>query len=185
MALHILLMNAAAPVAALLLIQIAHVRLCRLIPAAFLQIAMLWGWHAPPVLKWALAGTGPHLTMQLSLFAIALLFWLAILSHQMMQQWRAILALLLTSKLYCLLGALLMFAPVTVFPGIHGSHAYGLAAGSALTDQQAAGLLMLVVCPLTYISAGVVMAARWLRDLSAMHANHWTISAASFSSQDR
>jgi putative membrane protein len=185
MALHILLMNAAAPVAALLLIRIAHVRFCRLHPAAFLQIAMLWGWHAPPVLEWALAGTVPHLTMQLSLFAIALLFWVAILAHQMTQQWRAILALLLTSKLYCLLGALLIFAPVTLFPGIHGTHASGLAAGSALTDQQAAGLLMLIVCPVTYISAGVVMAAQWLQDLSALPANHWISSAANSSSQGR
>jgi putative membrane protein len=183
MALHILLMNAAAPVAALLLTRTARARLCArwLVPATFLQIAVLWGWHAPSMLKWALADTMTHLIMQLSLYVAAMFFWLVLLSQEATERWRSILALLVTSKLYCLLGALLVFAPETIFPGIHESHVYELAAASAIMDQQAAGLLMLVICPLTYISAGVVMAAQWLQHLSAMHIDSWPARATSSS----
>ena len=33
---------------------------------------------------------------------------------------------------------------------------------ASLADQQLAGLLMLVVCPASYLAAGVAIAARWV-----------------------
>jgi len=35
------------------------------------------------------------------------------------------------------------------------------------TPQQLAGLLMLATCALTYVAAGAIIAARWLRELAA------------------
>jgi putative membrane protein len=39
-----------------------------------------------------------------------------------------------------------------------------------LDDQQLAGMLMLIACPLTYVAAGVVLAGRWLFGVEADHA---------------
>jgi putative membrane protein len=39
---------------------------------------------------------------------------------------------------------------------------YGHAHAGALADQQLGGLIMLIVCPLTYILAAVVIVTRWL-----------------------
>jgi putative membrane protein len=182
MAVHILLMNALAPLAALLAVHSVSRSTALgggwLVLATFLQIAGLWGWHAPPVLEATLSSTPLHLTMQLSLFATASLFWFAILFPENAGRWRPILALLITSKLYCLLGALLIFAPQSVYPNIDVSHAHQLVAGSTLIDQQTAGLLMLIACPLTYVSAGIIMTAQWLRDLAGTNAELLVLNAS-------
>jgi len=41
-----------------------------------------------------------------------------------------------------------------------------------LADQQMAGLLMLVACPLTYVLAAIVIAARWTLRMDT--AQGWT-----------
>ena len=46
-------------------------------------------------------------------------------------------------------GALLIFAPRTLYH-------------LALDDQQLAGLLMITVCPLSYLVAAVVLAVQWI-----------------------
>lgn len=157
MLVHILLMNAVAP----LLAATINGRYTRrwtglLLPAAALQVAALWAWHAPPVLDAVLHSTALHTGMQASLLLVALWFWLAVFSDRA-ARWRAILALLVTGKLFCLLGVLLVFAPRSLYPGIAAS-----GAPNALADQQLAGLLMLIACPATYVVAGIVVAARWL-----------------------
>jgi putative membrane protein len=104
--------------------------------------------------------------MQMSCFAAALWFWLAILADRSAMRWRALFALLITGKLFCLLGALLVFAPRLLYGDVaaHGLQVAGHDA--ALADQQLAGLLMLAVCPLTYVLAGVIIAAQWMSDLA-------------------
>ena len=77
-------------------------------------------------------------------------------------RWRGLLALILTAKLFCLLGVLLVFAPRFLYPGLSLPHAAGHVMAASLADQQLAGLLMLVVCPASYLAAGVVIAARWV-----------------------
>jgi putative membrane protein len=162
---HILLMGAVAPAAAGAGLRLVATR-PRLpfggavLPGAAAQAAALWGWHAPPVLAAALASPVLHLLLQASLFATALWFWLGILSVRDHGRWRSILVLLVTAKLFCLLGVLLTFAPRALFLG----HA-AAAPMHEIADQQLAGLLMLAACPLTYIVAGVLIAARWLKDL--------------------
>ena len=153
MALHIVLMNLAAPLlVAAVLRHLPRARPAQLAGFTLLQLGLIWFWHSPPVLP----GHGDgHWIMQASLMASALLFWWSVLSLRQADQWRSIVALLVTSKLFCLLGVLLSFSP---------RHLYGMSGGGAdaLADQQLAGLLMIIACPATYLLAGVILAARWL-----------------------
>jgi putative membrane protein len=184
MAVHILLMNLAAPLAAF---AVTRVRLQRreiagraLALATFAQIAALWAWHAPPSLNRALESPTVHLLMNASLFLTAFLFWRAVLRLHGQRSWHPIVALLITSKLYCLLAVLFVFAPRALYPASaasHTAHATG-AVNATLADQQLAGLIMLVACPVTYVLAGIVIAARWLLTMEKEEAGSRTGAAA-------
>jgi putative membrane protein len=172
MAIHILSMNLVAPLAVLAWRWLLDARgpgsvTLALVPASVAQVALLWGWHMPSVLEAALANPVLHLAMQASLLVAALWFWAAVFDATGARRWRAVFALLVTGKLFCLLGILLVFAPRTLYAiGGAAGHLHG-ASGDALQDQQLAGLLMITACPLTYVLAGVVIAARWLLELDA------------------
>jgi putative membrane protein len=173
MAVHLLLMNGVAPLAVVAAVRLGGSSLAapgHVFPAMIGQLALLWMWHAPPLLAAAMLSPGLHLMMQLSLLFAALWFWSSILALRGSERWRGLLALLFTSKIFCLLGVLLVFAPRSLYPeALHSaSHAAGLAVPALLADQQLAGLLMLVVCPATYLTAGVVMAARWVFEIGAL-----------------
>jgi putative membrane protein len=162
MAGHILLMNLLAPVVAVWTARSSPslVRPFRSLAAPTLvQLLLLWGWHAPPSLAAAMDRPALHLAMQGSLLLAALWFWSAVVNATAGGQWRAIAALLATSKLFCLLGVLLTFASYPLYPVM--AH-HGLQAPDPLADQQLAGLLMLVACPLSYLVAAVVVASNWL-----------------------
>ncbi len=164
---HMVLMNLAVPGLICLLRPTVSPVLFRHWPlATALQLVLLWGWHAPPSLAAAMSNPPAMLAMSASLTAAAAWFWLAIYAIPAAGRWRAIFALLVTGKLFCLLGALLVFAPRTLFDAM----AYGpqaVSAAESLADQQLAGLMMLVVCPLVYITVGVVLASRWFLGLEA------------------
>ncbi len=170
MAAHIVITNVAAPLTAILLFRCGQVRSAssaELSSATALQIALLWGWHSPIGLSASHGSPTLQLVAYASLFLSAFLFWLAVLSQANAARWRAIAALLLTGKLYCLLGALLTFAPRPLFSLHTPAPLHGGAGESALADQQLAGLMMLSACPATYVLAGVVIAAFWLNELVA------------------
>ena len=170
MAAHILLMNAIAPVLVLTLVERlgAGARFLQrgdvLIGASIIQLVLLWGVHAPPVIE-RLASDGAHLLTQAALFAAALLFWSAVFAQNGAHRWRALLALLITGKLFCLLGILLVFAPRVLYAAFAHGHD-GPAFSPMLADQQLAGLMMVVACPLSYVLAAIVIAARWLEEIS-------------------
>lgn len=162
MAIHIFAMNLAAPVLAWAIVFKLHLRAAGrlLFPVAGIQIAMIWAWHAPPVLSAVLLSHHLHIVMQASLFLSSLWFWLVVFGIAGAQRWKPIVALLMTSKLFCLLGFLLLFAPRPLYRPIGAWDAAAL-----LADQQSAGQMMLIACPLSYVLAGVVIAGRWLSDL--------------------
>jgi putative membrane protein len=172
MAQHVFLMNLAAPLTALALLSFEGNGWVRiggrkfgagfLAAATAMQIALLWSWHLPPALE--AAGNDPLLmaAMHVSLFLAALWFWIAVLATETAGRWMSIFALLLTGKLFCLLGAILVFAPRSLYPGF-GHHA--ASPGASLADQQLAGLIMIVSCPLTFVLAGIILAYRWLLEL--------------------
>ncbi|WEX10196.1 cytochrome c oxidase assembly protein [Chelativorans sp. AA-79] len=173
MAVHILAMNVAAPALVLAWRLVAPPRVkppdARWIgPAAALQVGLLWVWHLPLPLAFAYSVTGGEVLMHLSLFAAALWFWRAVLDEAEAARWRALGALLLTGKLFCLLGVLLTFAPRSLYLRAAELCLGGRIAPEALlADQQLAGLMMLVACPLVYVLAGIIIAARWLREIES------------------
>ena len=174
---HIVVMNAAAPLAALAILSFAPTpriftdRIGPLALATTAQIVLLWGWHTPRSMAAAWHQPGLMLAMHLSLFAAAVLFWYAVFSIRGRDRWQPVLALLVTGKLFCLLGALLIFAPRALYAldiAGHAGHSSGM---SGLADQQLAGLLMITACPLTYVTAGVIIAARWVLELDGAAAD--------------
>lgn len=171
MAIHVLSMNVAAPLLVLALRRVrslGHRHLDRsplgatgLVVATLLQIFLLWGWHLPGALSAAMADHALHAAMQLSLLVAAFWFWLAVAAQVGAARWLAMGALLVTGKLFCLLGVLLVFTPRVLYPAIGAID---------LADQQLAGLLMVAACPATYVLAGIVIAWRWLAELGLAEA---------------
>jgi putative membrane protein len=154
MGLHIALMNLVAPALAYALMRARPSgpgdRMGEsLLVALVVQLALLWGWHAPAPLSWSLRSMPGHLIMQASLLAASVWFWRAVFAAP---RWRAMAALLTTGKLFCLLGLFLAVAPAPLY-------------GVAIEDQQLAGLMMIVVCPVSYILVALGLAALWLREL--------------------
>ncbi|BBK35953.1 cytochrome c oxidase assembly protein [Allostella sp. ATCC 35155] len=162
MARHILIMNLAAPALVLLAPALRHPSFGRALPAATLvQLALLWGWHAPAALSAAMHSPALHLAMELSLLLAAIGFWAGVFAPGRRAIGEVALSLLATSKLFCLLGILLVFAPRPLYSPMPGHGAAGTVA-DALAGQHLAGLLMLIACPVSYIGAAIGLAWRWL-----------------------
>lgn len=166
MAAHIVAMYLVAPCLALGIERARGVTLGsapHLAGATFAQIVLLWGWHIPALVGLAAINPVVMLAMHLSLFAVALWFWAVVVALVRQQDWKPIAALLVTGKLFCLLGVLLTFAPRALywqFALIQSC--FGLTSASPLEDQQLAGLMMLVACPLVFVGSAIVAAQRWL-----------------------
>jgi putative membrane protein len=162
---HILIMNCFAPLVVLAVGAIFPVGLHQKSPrwisaATAAQIATLWFWHLPPAMNWAMQTSAGFALMSVSLAIAALWFWKSVIDCAVAAAGRSLLSLLVTGKLFCLLGILLAFAPRPIYE--HAVNGF-----DRLADQQLAGLLMLVSCPLTYVLAAIVIAARWLAELEA------------------
>ncbi|MEQ9637777.1 MAG: cytochrome c oxidase assembly protein [Devosia marina] len=162
---HVVLMNVAAPIVVLVALRYVPNGLWRSWHGATaVQLGVFWMWHAPVLMNAAMSSHTLHLLMQVSLFAVALWFWAAILTLPASRRWAGIFSLLVTAKIFCLLAALMIFAGRPLFAigmGMHDGE------GITLADQELAGLIMIVACPLFYISGGVYIAARWLFELDA------------------
>lgn len=157
MALHILSMNVAAPFAAIIIVARAAPRTLApkwLWAIACMQILALWFLHTPRFHSMAAHNAAMSVSVQGVLACLALAFWIALMSLGAQQRWHAPAALLLTGKLACLLAALLIFAPRLLYTATdHQAHVINV----SLADQQLAGLLMIVACPLSYLTAAVLI----------------------------
>lgn len=170
---HLMLMNVAAPLVAILMVtQLPALGGRALWIAAASQLLLLWAWHLPSVQQASAASGLLQATMLFLLGAAAMAFWLAIITAERAGGWRAVAGLLLTGKFACLLGALLIFAPRDLYelPGL--ALAFCSSGPSSLADQQLAGLLMVTACPLSYLTAGVVVAARLLSSVAGESDRH-------------
>ena len=177
MALHIASMNAAAPLAASAYRALRPASTpeapSRLWLATFAQLGLLWAWHSPTLQDATHSSLVAGAALHAALFLTAFAFWLAVIDS-IFARWEAIVALLVSGKLVCLLGALLIFAPRPLFeammhaPGSHDPH---LGAASALADQQLAGLLMITACPLSFVVAAIVLAAQSIAELQRIRPN--------------
>ena len=171
MAAHIAAMNVAAPCIALsfprLTACLAGGGGAAMAAATVVQTLLLWTWHVPGMLGTALADVPLMIFMHLSLFMAALWFWAAVAAAIRRSDWQPIAALLVTGKLFCLLGVLLTFAPralywqLALIQSCFGSYP------APLADQQLAGLMMLAACPVVFVGAAIVGASRWFRRVEA------------------
>lgn len=155
---HLLTMNVAALLIAVALQSVKRKQSA--LPAiTILQLSALWLWHMPEVFASTHHSVVLHGLMQISLFGVALLFWRAVLDRQTYPIWHRLFALLVTAKVFCLLGAAFVFSRRTLYPSFGHPENWGL---TALEDQQLAGLLMVSSCALIYVAAAIALFARWL-----------------------
>ena len=156
---HLLAMNVAAPLLALAAGPSGRGAPWELAVMTASQLAGLWLWHMP--LSFAATHDSPALDalMKGSMFGLAWLFWRAVLAHRARPIWPALLALLITAKGFCLLGAALIFARHPLYPTVGNPQKWGL---TPLDDQQLAGLFMVSTCALIYVSAATALFAAWL-----------------------
>lgn len=165
MAQHIAFMNIIAPLTAVAITWGATsqpVSGRTLWMAALIQIFLLCAWHVPSVQRTVVHAGLLQIAMHGSLFIAAVFFWTCLLRLPERAPWHGIAALLLTGKLACLIASLLIFAPRLLYAAADSAHH---AAQITLSDQQLAGLLMISACPLSYVVAGIVLAAQALGDL--------------------
>lgn len=154
---HIALMNVLAPALAYSLrVRLPASLETSIFFAMALQFALLWGWHSPAALTAATQHPAAGLTMHASLFLSALWFWSAVMTTSERGSWRALIALLLSGKLFCLLGALFVFSRSALYP-VHQTLAFP---DTAIAHQQLAGILMLATCPVIYVGAAIAISIR-------------------------
>ncbi|MDH4982180.1 cytochrome c oxidase assembly protein [Hyphomicrobium sp. D-2] len=158
---HMAVLGIAAPLCAYALqsISIAWSG-ARFVLAVICQIALLWIWHLPPVFSSASDSLLLHAVMGVSLYIAGVLFWSAVFSSTKANRWQSVMALLITGKLFCMFAVILVFSPRLLYD--LAAHTHHSQAMGGIEDQQFAGLIMITVCPLTYVATGIVMAARWL-----------------------
>ncbi len=161
---HLAIMNVAAPLAAAWLQSRSSNGGSRsLALAGVVQMLLLWAWHVPAVQTGLSQHPIAELSTALLMLAAAIAFWRGVLSAGEAGRWSGVGALLVTGKLACLLGALLVFSARDLYAGV--SFAWCGSGTSTLADQQLAGLLMITACPLSYLIAGTTMASHLLRTL--------------------
>jgi putative membrane protein len=161
---HLTLMNVVAPLVALGLSRRGPSAPTSLLLVGFVQLVALWAWHAPAVQHIAASSSTAQVALMSVLAGAAIWFWSALIAAS---EWKALIALLLTGKLACLLGALLIFAPRDLYNLDGLVLALCTTGPSSLADQQLAGLLMITACPLSYLVTGVALAAMMLARLDS------------------
>jgi putative membrane protein len=170
MALHLVLVMIAAPLAVVALARAGALGRTRFGPGAALGFAgvemlVIWSWHLP-ALHTAAALGGAAFALQQACFLLAgMLVWLPGLSHGGRRAAAGgTLAMLGSLTHMTMLGVLLALAPGAIYPpGLCGG-AFGL---DALTDQRLGGLLMALVGGAVYTGAALIFAARLLGDPAA------------------
>jgi putative membrane protein len=130
------------------------------IPASFVELLVVWAWHAPALHHAARHSPAAHAAEQGTFLASGLLLWLAALGGPRGDAGRrasGVVALLLTSMHMTLLGALLALTPRPLY------HRAPVSALSPLDDQHLGGAIMLLVGGLVYLAGGLALTRDLLR----------------------
>jgi putative membrane protein len=153
---HVLLVAAVAPLIAWALPRPARAPSLAIWTSGF--VAVFWVWHAPAAYAAAMSNDLVYALMQASLLATATGAWRAVRAAR---PGGAIMALLATTVLMGLLGAILTFAPRALYaPHALTTFAWGL---SPLDDQQIAGLIMWIPAAGVYLGSALSILAGVLR----------------------
>lgn len=182
MAQHTVMMNLAAPLLVLgapLQVMIRalpaawRLAAARLVPraglvgATLLQQAVLWAWHTPAGVAWALESEPVHIVMHASLLLAALLFWTAVLRPRGARYWGPIAALLVTLKVSGVVCIVLLINPEASYTAYgQSAAAWGL---SAAEDEQLGWGVMMSLGSLSYLAAALALAGAGFRSLERGH----------------
>ena len=154
---HVLLIGVAAPLIALAL---PEGRASLAFPGLVISTVTLWMWHLPASYDAATSDVAVYWLMQTTLLVPAIAFWCGVL-HPRQSPGRAILFVWTVFMQMALLGALLTFAPDTLY-AIHAIAPmdWGF---TPLADQQLGGLIMWIPAAIPYLVIGALIARRgWL-----------------------
>ncbi|MBA2380374.1 MAG: cytochrome c oxidase assembly protein [Blastocatellia bacterium] len=136
--------------------------------AWLIHMVALWIWHLPVLYEAAVGNQYIHFLQHFSFFGSALLFWWALIYGRqgLLGYGAAVLYVFSTAAHSGLLGALLTFAGVVVYPTYaETAPAFGV---TALEDQQLGGLIMWIPAGVLYTIAGLALLAGWLREAESM-----------------
>lgn len=126
-------------------------------PSTAIAAGVFWIWHAPAPYAAALSSVPVYWLMQFTLLASAMVFWVAV---RRATPAAAMGAILVTTVLMGLLGALITFAGRPLYPPHFASTlAWGM---SPLEDQQLAGVIMWAPGSLAYLAVAMWIGWRWL-----------------------
>jgi putative membrane protein len=169
MAIHIAMMNVAAPLLAAGLGSTGWIghkasSSSAIWSAAILQMALLWAWHSPSLQQATHASSILALVLHTGLLLTAVAFW-GVLIAAYDRPWQGILALLMSGKFACLLGALLVFSPHLITHPPAAAHRAMPGMHTLIDDQHLAGLLMLAACPISYILAAIYWTSQEINNL--------------------
>ena len=119
--------------------------------------AIFWIWHAPAPYAAALSSVSIYALMQFTLLSSAMCFWIAI---RISDPPAAMAAILVTTVLMGLLGALITFAGRPLYaPHFASTLSWGV---SPLEDQQLAGITMWAPGSIAYLAAAMWIGWRWM-----------------------
>ncbi|MDP5181813.1 cytochrome c oxidase assembly protein [Blastococcus sp. BMG 814] len=121
--------------------------------------AVVSAWHLPGLYSAALASTAVHVTEHAAFLAVGWWFWSLVTTPATELDGRTALYIAASGLPMNLLGAVLTFAPVPLYPAQTGT------GPGALTEQQLAGLLMWVPAGAVYLGLCAVVLLLWLRRL--------------------
>lgn len=147
-------------------------RLFHPIAATVVEMAVVWGWHAPGLHHFARSGW-MGLALEQGMFLTAgLLVWLSAFGGERDGRRAAagVVGLLVTAMHMTLLGALLALATRPIYHGAEDVGAGELVVGvmpfaglSPLEDQHLGGAIMLLVGGIAYLAGGLYLSAAVLR----------------------
>lgn len=130
--------------------------------ACLLHGSVIWGWHFPVPYQAAINASWLHHMEHATFVFSALWFWWTLIAPARLGRsdfGGGVVLVLVTLMHTGLLGALLTFAPVPLYPG----HPAGFPRFGVLADQQLAGLIMWVPGGLIYLVTAMVLSMSWLR----------------------
>jgi putative membrane protein len=132
--------------------------------AWLIHATALWMWHVPYLFQATLESEFIHALQHTSFLFSALLFWWAVIHgrRRRLGFGAAVLYMFTTALHSGLLGALITFARIVIYPAYNETTASWKL--TPLEDQQLGGLIMWVPAGLVYVFAGLALFAGWLRE---------------------
>jgi len=159
MTMHVAVVAVAAPLIAAGVAGTRWSRHAAPLPASLIELVVVWAWHAPALHALSRSSLGWLAVEQGMFLAAALWVWIGALNSPANGATAAgIGALLMTSMHMTLLGALLSVGPRLLF------HTHDGGSADALGDQQAGGLIMVLVGGVSYLIGGLWLLAAFLRE---------------------